>query len=221
MKTERTYDVGAAKYAAKKLLKSFRKGDLNVPRLVDYLSTILVFSNDSCIPKLKYYADRVVKYLQTGEGLYNDVFDAVCEIEELISKSNEKRRVMESRYNMSRIYYRKRMDESDGQSCPSKLNVYDIVKVPTMGGLHYSIISEINEGYVTCFPMTTASSRDLALVESKSVSLSGCGDDRFNGIRISSSKTKIALQDALKSYAGSVADNPRICAKLARAISFA
>lgn len=220
MKTERTHDVGAAKYAAKKLLKSFRKGDLNDPRMVDYLSTILVFSKDSCIPKLKYYANRVIKYLQTGEGLYNDIFEAVCEIEGLISKSNEKRLVMERRYNMSRKYYRKEM-ENIMDIYPSKLNVYDIVKVPTMGGLHYSIISEINEGYVTCFPMTTASSRDLALVESKSVSLSGCGDNRFDGIRISSSKTKIALLDALKSYAGSVADNPRICAKLARVISFA
>lgn len=211
MKTGKTNDVGAAKYAAKKLLKSFRRGELNDPRMLDYLSTILFFSEGSCIPKLKTYADSVFKYLQTGEGRYNDVLDIV----------NEKRRVMERRYNMSRIYYQKSLAESECQHCPSKLNVYDVVKVPTMGGLHYSIVSEINDEYVTCFPMTTASSRDLALVESKSVSLSGCGDDSFDGIRISSSKTKIALQDALRSYVGSVADNPKICKKLARAISFA
>ncbi len=217
----KTNDVGAAKYAAKKLLKSFRRGELNDPRMLDYLSTILFFSEGSCIPKLKTYADSVFKYLQTGEGRYNDVLDIVSEIKELISKSNEKRRVMERRYNMSSIYYQKRLAESECQHCPSKLNVYDVVKVPTMGGLHYSIVSEINDEYVTCFPMTTASSRDLALVESKSVSLSGCGDDSFDGIRISSSKTKIALQDALRSYVGSVADNQKICKKLARAISFA
>ena len=218
---ERTYDVGAAKYAAKKLLKTFKKNDLDNPRLVDYLSTILTFAEDGCIPKLKARTQRVINYLLTRQGIFEDVLDAVRRIEEQISKANEKRRVMEVRHNASCHYYRNRLTESDYAECPAKLNVYDVVKVPTMGGMHYSIISEINDEFVTCFPMTTASYKDLSLLGVKSVSLSDCGDKRYEKIRLSSSATKIALQDAIKSYTGSVADNPQICEKLARVVSFA
>lgn len=218
---ERTNDVGAAKYAAKKLLKTFRKNDLDDPRLVDYLSTILTFAEDGFIPKLEARTQRVINYLLTREGIFEDILDAVCRIEEQISKANEKRRVMEARHNVSCNYYRKKLMESDYAECPAMLNVYDIVKVPTMGGMHYSIISEINNEFVTCFPMTTASRKNLGLIGTKSVSLSGCGDNRYEGIRLSASATKVSLQDAIRSYIGSVADNPQICEKLARVVSFA
>lgn len=218
---ERTYDVGAAKYAAKKLLKTFKRNELDNPRLADYLSTILIFAEDSCIPKLKNRAQRVVNYLMTRQGIFEDILDAVRKIKEQISKANEKRRVMEVRHNVSCSYYRKRLTESDYSTCPSKLNVYDVVKVPTMGGMHYSIVSEINDEYVTCFPMTTASRKDLGLIGSKSVSLSGCGDERYEGIRLSASATRVAIQDAIRSYIGSVADNPQICERLAKVVSFA
>lgn len=218
---ERTYEVGAARYAAKKLLKTFRKNDLDNPRIMDYLSTILIFAEDSCIPKLKTRAKRVINYIKTRQGIFEDILDAVRIIEEQISKANEKRRVMEVRHNVSCSYYRKRLTESDYSTCPSKLNVYDVVKVPTMGGMHYSIVSEINDEFVTCFPMTTANRKDLGLIGTKSVSLSGCGDDRYKGIRLSASATKVSLQDAIRSYIGSVADNPKICEKLATVISFA
>ena len=218
---ERTYDVSAAKYAAKKLLKTFKKNDLDNPRLVDYLSTILTFAEDGFIPKLKARTQRVINYLLTRQGIFEDILDVVRRIEEQISKSTEKRRVMEVRQNVSCSHFRKRMTESDYSTCPSKLNVYDVVKVPTMGGMHYSIVSEINDEFVTCFPMTTASRKDLGLIGTKSVSLSGCGDDRYEGIRLSASATRVALQDAVRSYIGSVADNPQICERLAKVVSFA
>ena len=218
---ERIYDVGAAKYAAKKLLKTFKKNDLDNPRLVDYLSTILTFAEVGCIPNLKARTQRVINYLSIRQGVFEDILDVVRRMEEQISKANEKRRVMEVRYNVSCSYYRKKLTEADYAKCPAKLNVYDVIKVPTMGGMHYSIISEINEEFVTCFPMTTASRKDLGLIGTKSISLSGCGDDRYEGIRLSASATKVSLHDAIRSYIGSVADNPQICEKLARVISFA
>lgn len=218
---ERTYDVGAAKYAAKKLLKTFKRNELDNPRLADYLSTILIFAEDSCIPKLEARTQRVINYLMTKQGISEDILEAVQKIEEQISKANEKRRVMEVRHNVSCCYYRKKLTEADYAECPAKLNVYDVAKVPTMGGMHYSIISEINDEFVTCFPMTTANRKDLGLIGTKSVSLSGCGDNRYEGIRLSASATRVALQDAVRSYIGSVADNPQICERLAKVISFA
>ena len=218
---ERTYDVGAAKYAAKKLLKIFKRKELNNPRLENYLSTILIFAEYSGIPKLKGRVQRVVNYLMTRQGIFEDILDAVRKIEEQISKANEKRRVMEVRHNLSYNSYRKRLTELECSTCPSKLNVYDVIKVPTMGGMHYSIVSEINDEYVTCFPTTTASRKDLGLLGVKSVSLSGCGDNRFVGIRLSAARTQIAYQDAIRSYVDSVADNPQICEKLTKVLSFA
>ena len=218
---EKTYDVGAAKYAATKLLKTFKKNDLNNPRLVDYLSTILIFAEDSCIPKLAARTQKVINYFMSGQGIYDEIIELVRKISEQISKASEKRRVMEVRHNVSCGYYKKMLTESDYLACPAKLNVYDVVKVPTMGGMHYSIVSEINDEYITCFPMTTASRKDLGLIGTKSVSLSGCGDDRYEGVRLSASATRVAIQDAIRSYMGSVADNPQICEKLAKVVSFA
>ncbi len=218
---EKTYDVGAAKYAATKLLKTFKKNDLNNPRLVDYLSTILIFAEDSCIPKLAARTQKVINYFMSGQGIYDEIIELVRKISEQISKASEKRRVMEVRHNVSCGYYKKMLTESDYLACPAKLNVYDVVKVPTMGGMHYSIVSEINDEYITCFPMTTASRKDLGLIGTKSVSLSGCGDDRYKGVRLSASATRVAIQDAIRSYMGSVADNPQICEKLAKVVSFA
>lgn len=219
MKMNKTYNVGDAKYAAKKLLKSFKRNELDNPRLMHYLSTILIFAKDSCIPKLKKHTQGVINYLKTGQGLFEDYYEIVQRIEGQISKANEKRRVMEIRQNISCKYYRKRLAESDYSVCPSKLNVYDIIKVPTMGGMHYSIISEIHGEYIKCFPMTTANRKDLGLIGSKSISLSGCGDKRYEEIRISNSATRISHHDAIRSYVGTVADNQQICDRLSKIIS--
>lgn len=221
MEKERAYDVGAAKYAARKLLKAFKKREIDDPRLVDHMSTIVAFAQDSCIPNLKKRVQRVSDYLMTRQGIFSDILDTVQKIEEHISMANEKRRVMEVREKVSGTRYRKRMAMEDYDACPSKLNKYDIVMVPTMGGMHYSIVSEVDGEYVTCFPMTTASRRDLGLIGTKSVSLSGCGDNRYEGIRLSASAAKVSVKDAVRSYVGSVADNPAICGKLARVLSLA
>ena len=216
-----TYDIGSAKYAANKLMRAFKKKDLNNPHITDYLSTILIFADKSYIKEIKMVAQEVVDYLMTGQGVFDDIFDSVQLLDEQLSKINEKRRVMKVRHNAACRKFQNKMNGTDYKDCPSALNVYDVVKVPTEGGMHYSIISEINDEFVTCFPMTTASRKDLGLIGTRSVSLSDCGDDSYKVIRLTATATKVALKDAIRSYIGSVASNPHICEKLARVVSFA
>lgn len=218
---ERTYDVGAAKYAAKKLMKSCKSSEINDPRLVDYLSTILVFAEDSRIPMLKARTQKVFNCLETCRFINTDILEDVKAIEAQICKVNEKRRIMKGRYNKACLYFKQETFKSDSSIYPSKLNVYDVVKVPTQGGMHYSIISEVNDDYVTCFPMTTASKYNLDLIGTKSVSLSGCGDSSYKGIRLTASATRVPHDRAIKTYMGSVANNSQICKQLAKVVSFA
>ncbi|MBR0533960.1 MAG: hypothetical protein IJK19_04640 [Bacteroidales bacterium] len=218
---EKTYDVGAAKYAAKKLLQSCKRGNINDPRLTNYLSTILIFAEDRCLPTLKVRMQRVINCTGTKVKNYSDIFEDIQKIEAQISKASEKKRVMERRYNSACLHYKQELNKSDHSKYQTKLNVYDVIKVPTQGGMHYSIISEVNDDYVTCFPMTTASKNNLDLIGTKSVSLSGCGDSSYKGIRLTASATRVPHDRAIKTYMGSVANNSQICKQLAKVVSFA
>ena len=99
--------------------------------------------------------------------------------------------------------------------------MYDIVKIPTQGGFHYSIVAEVTDDYVSCFPTTTASRRDLENMGCRSLSLTDSGLSRFQGIRLTSSEVKIPIDIPRKSYKGSVADNAFIKKALSRMMATA
>lgn len=221
MENDKTYKTCDAKYAAKKALKAFKKNDLTDSRLADYLLTIYSFSDESKNPKLKERTQRVINYLTMGEGSFSDIVATIEKILEQLSIMNEKQSVMECRKRAASNHFRRSLATRTFEESPSELNVFDVIKVPTMGGMHLSVVADISDGMVTCYPMTTACRKDLGLIGTKSILLDSCEDERYDGVRITSAATRIPVEDARRSYAGSVANYPSISNILSKVAAFA
>lgn len=208
-----TYKACDAKFAAKKALKAIKAHDWGNPRLPNYLSTIMIFADENHLPKITTRVLRIVDGLCGADVSYGEIVEAMTGITKKLCKINEKRTIMSIRESHAQIKFaqtaKKRVEK-----CADELKRFDVVKVPTMGGMHYSIVWDIDTSYVICFPMTTASSSDLKFLGLQSVSLSGCGDERYDGIRLTTSATKVSIDDARGSFYDSVADNPKICKKV-------
>ena len=217
---ENKFELGTAKYAARKLQSCFKRRDLTNPRLSDFLSTIHGFAEENELTKIKKGAMNVAMFLLKGHGEYKEVLEIVKEIKQQLYAMNEKRNVMLVRQISAGVRHKKKLS-ADAPVSHSAILPFDVVKVPTQGGMHLSIVWEVNDQYVVCFPMTTATRKDLSLFGVKSVSLSGCGDEKYEGVRLTESATQIAADIAARSYVESIADNPFICEKLAKVASLA
>ena len=49
----------------------------------------------------------------------------------------------------------------------NKIHMYDVVKAPTEGGMHYCIVGDIIDDRCLCYPMTTTSKRSLQVLGRK------------------------------------------------------
>ncbi|GEM_PF-4065735 len=213
----KTYKSCDAKYAAKKLSKACRKGEISNPRIANYLEIIKVFAEENRMRNLLDWIRKAEIAMECESNPINGDLGIVLKNVSLqIEHLDEKRRIMEARENISRVKFFNNNSKTNPCTKSEALKKYDVVKVPTQGGLHYSIVAEVNEDFVTCYPTTSANRHQLERVGCKSLSLSPSGDESFNGIRLTSSAVKIPIESARKSYTGSVANNVFICNALAR-----
>lgn len=213
----KTYKSCDAKYAAKKLSKACKKGEMSSPRIANHFKVIKVFAEENRMRNLLDWIRKAEIAMVCESNPINEDLGTVLKIISLqIEHHDEKRRIMETRENTSRVKFFNRNSKKSPCAKLEALKKYDVVKVPTQGGLHYSIVAEVNEDFVTCYPTTSANRHQLEKVGCKSLSLSPSGDKSFNGIRLTSSAVKIPIESARKSYIGSVANNVFICSALAR-----
>lgn len=212
----KTYKSCDAKYAANKLSKAFKKGDMGNTRIAAYLKVVKVFAEENKMRILLNWIRKAEIAMRCKNPINGDLKIALQNISLQIERVNEKRRIMDARENMSRVKFF-RSNSKKGLCAKSEaLKKFDVVKVPTQGGFHYSIVAEVNDDFVTCYPTTSASRQQLEKIGCKSLSLSQSGEENFNGIRLTSSAVKIPIESAKKSYQGSVANNMFIRNALAK-----
>ena len=214
-----TYKACDAKYSADKALKLIRNRDYCNPRLRKHMSVIHVFAKENGLDPIREKMQVIESSLWGNYGEHVDILDAARDIKHSLRRINEKRGVMERREKRAQTRFAQMTSGEIGDH-PTTLNKYDVVKVPTQGGFHYSVISEVTDSHVKCFPMTTASRKELVMIGSKSISMKDCGEEKYEGLRLSSAATVVKLEDAVKVYCGSVADNPNICNILDRVAAF-
>ena len=220
MNTEFTYKACDAKYAAKKALKVLKSNDYESPRLPEHFAKIMTFAMENHLPKLEKKTQRVLNYLYGSNDATEIILSVMTRIRDEICDINEKRTVMSIRGKRARLQMSMEL-AGDGSAHPAVLNRYDVIKVPTNGGWHYSIVTDVNESYVTCFPTTTATRNRLKKLGLRSVSLADSGDEQFCCARISEEASRIPLSDAFHCYKRSVADNPTICSAVDKVEFFA
>lgn len=86
-----------------------------------------------------------------------------------LKKISEKKKIMSTREKKASMSIHR---ENEQPRC-NTLSVFDIIYTPTQGGNHYCIISDlIGNSMVRCFPITTASNRQLEMLGCQSVAIS-------------------------------------------------
>ena len=222
MNNKRTYKSSDARYAINRLVKAYRNKEMNDPRIADHLEVIWHFAFRCRMWHVMNRVQAVMDILmgQTtvpSDALWKSLIFLQAQIEEI----HRKNRVMNVRESNARSRFFAGNTQAASEECPDELKVYDVVKIPTQGGFHYSIVAEVKDDYVCCFPTTTASRRDLENMGCRSLSLTGSGLERFRGIRLTSSRVKIPVDIARQSYKGSVSDNAFIKDALSRMMASA
>ena len=199
-------------YAIKKVWKAYSQNKMNDPRVADHLVRIWKFADDNHLPNIKDRVNSVVDNLSgVGCEFENSLEKNLLYVKKTIEGLNEKRKIMALRENMARADYFKRSNRNPYFNSAPILRKYDIVMAPTQGGFHRSIVAEVNDEYVVCYPMTTAGRTQLNFIGCKSRSLAPSGDERFKGVRLTASAVKIPYGAFNKAPMGSVANNEFIC----------
>ena len=147
-----------------------------------------------------------------------EVLDILTEIRNVLDKISEKHRVMnklELEKNRDYVKYvsRKIKKKENGEA----IEKYDVVYIPTQGGFHYSVVYDIlDNGTALCFPITTASNRDLRMLGNSSHELSDCGCPMFDGNRLTSATAYVSIKRAAYSKIAHVFNHDEIDTAVAR-----
>ena len=224
MNTKRTYKSSDARYAINLIIKAYKNQEMNDPRVADQLEVIWHFASRCRMWPILNRVQVVMDILMgQSSAQANALWGSLSFLKHQIESIHEKNRIMDVRESSarSRFFGRNGNSKPEAENAPEQLKMYDVVKIPTQGGFHYSIVAEVTDDYVSCFPTTTASRRDLENMGCRSLSLTDSGLERFKGIRLTSSEVKIPVDVARKSYKGSVADNAFIKKALSRMMATA
>ena len=77
-----------------------------------------------------------------------------------------KQRIFNTRKEMAEMHYR-----PTNYCKTSDIHMYDVVMAPTEGGLHYSLVGDIVDDRMYCYPMTTTSKQNLKIIGRKHASM--------------------------------------------------
>lgn len=105
----------------------------------------------------------------------------------------EKEKVMQLRETKALVGFYKK---TKNVQTANVLQYGDIVKVPTQGGYHYSIVVGIHKDMVECIPLTTASEEDLQKLGLNSIAIEDflIIDGVEQKVRLTSAKTKLPVK---------------------------
>lgn len=181
------------------MIKNIRKGYmLDEQRMLKSLQVIrsyFISVNDKKASNRTYAIEKALRW---GDYGTDKVMAQLKAIKKVADKNLEKVKEMETKEAASLINYHRisQKRKKDKKTC-ADISKFDIVKVPTQGGVHYCVIYEVYEnGTAVCYPLTTSSEHDLRILGNKSWKIKDCGLDMFNGSRLSSHATIVNLSDA-------------------------
>jgi hypothetical protein len=221
-----------ARFAIKKIEKMLKSGNEMNSRIDTYLDTICTFAEQNNFKKMLCKAETLRNIIQNQYYNENDqVWPIVYFLKDKIASIHEKRKIMEVRESLAWVAYHRKKARDEKKQKSSKeiirsvalreLEKFDVVKAPTPGGFHYAIITDISDNYVSCIPTTTASSHKLKVLGCKSIILNKTNHNRFKGVRLTSSLTRIPYDVAQRSYCGSVAEDINITNAIYRMLAIA
>ncbi len=198
-------DLNKAIYMVKKMIKLVDKNLLEKDQTCNQLSMITSYAKEEQLSNtFKQAKDCLNKAICGIEYLRSE------DLRKLLSSlqaKKEKVQVMAIREAKARYGYFNRINKTTNKK--DNLVVYDVIKVPTQGGIHYSVVTNISDNIVECFPITTAKKSQLAKIGCRYYKLQ-CKTPDGGSLYLTNSRTKLPLYAAEKSYTYSYANPAEI-----------
>ena len=195
-------DLNKAIYMVKKMIKLVDKNLLEKKQTCNQLSMITSYAKEEQLSNtFKQAKDCLNKAIRGIEYVKSE------DLRKLLSSlqaKKEKVQVMAIREAKARYGYFNRMNKITNKK--DNLVIYDVIKVPTQGGIHYSVVTNITDNMVECFPITTAKKSQLAKIGCQYYKLQ-CKTQDGGSLYLTNSRTKLPLHAAEKSYTHTY-DNP-------------
>lgn len=197
-------DLNKTLFMVKKMIKNADKNLLDKDLTSKQLYAIISFATENNMKDVSKIARKClskISYDVYAKSLVNDF----TKLMSLLQLKKEKLQVMAIREARARRSYFKNIGESN--SVVQDLSVYDVIKVPTQGGMHYSVVTKVNKNSVECFPITTASEEQLTKIGCQFIQLqykSASGMPLY----LTSAVAKIPFNAAVRSYVRPY-DNPK------------
>lgn len=182
-------------YMVKKMIKQIEKNTLEKELTCKQLSLIVAFTRDENLSSAQKIAKECL-----NKAVYNVESLNTIELKRLMTllqAKKEKVQVMAIREAKARYSYFNRLKKTTKEK--NNLLIHDVIKVPTQGGIHYSVVTNISDNIVECFPITTAKKSQLAKIGCQYYKLQ-CKTSDGGSLYLTNSKTKLPLHAAEKSY---------------------
>ena len=102
---------------------------------------------------------RAIEYGKANPNNTRELNSQLKSIYKQVQSMKVKSRISSARRDIAMLEYQV------ARSIKTKeIHLYDVVKAPTEGGLHYCIVGDITDDRCLCFPMTTTSKRSLEVL---------------------------------------------------------
>lgn len=190
------FDLNKTLYTLKKMIKSSDIATLNKQDASKFMTQIISYAKENKLKAVEKTCWNVISKLGCRKPAYTMIHD-LEEVQHYLLSVKEKTQVMNRRGTAARHYYYSSMNSSNPDQ--HDLDVYDIVRVPTQGGMHQSVVTKIGMYNIECLPITTSSPEQLRMIGCKYYPL---GKNSADGkpLYLTNSRTRIPYNIASRSY---------------------
>ena len=189
-------DLNKTLFQLKKMIKFADKNTLDKGALIQLLYSIAEYADSEGLSVAKSAANHCIGKMNT-----NCTSSALIHDLELLHRNlqqkKEKGQVMERREAAARSSFFKRLTSK--KACSHEIQRYDVIKVPTQGGFHFSVVTKVQKQHIECYPITTASEHQLSMIGCDFYKLTGSSQDG-SALYLTSSRTLIPYNAAARSY---------------------
>lgn len=197
------FDLNKTLYTLKKMIKDSDTATLNTDDANECMRQIISYAKENRLKNIEKPCWNVISKIGCRKPAYTLIHDLETIQHQLLSVK-KKTQLMNRRENVARYYCYRSLNTASPAN--HKLAVYDIIQVPTQGGMHQSVITKIGSNHVECLPITTAAPNQLHMIGRRYYPL---GQTSVDGrpLYLTNSMTTIPLHVAAHSYVRSY-DNP-------------
>ena len=190
-------------FQLKKIDKLIKKKEVNIAECSSKLRTIILECNDRKMKKEKNLLYNIISKLPCYADNIPSITSILSKLIKTFKVIKEKEKVMECREARARVcFFKHSPSQKKNINSDISLHCGDIVRIPSHGGMHYSIIANINKDIVECYPLTTGRKEDLDILNVKSMPISVLENGTLVDLRITSSKSLIPIRSAQQNKVG-------------------